>query len=126
METKSKRQSRYSVAFLKTLTDWVTNHPFVRVSPITNDTLLLNGTRYPKLLREVPIREPTYWRGRRESTEDRSMNDATHEYLLAELERREVFDYIEPFSDTEPDSDGSESDEEEDLSSDDEDASEEE
>jgi hypothetical protein len=69
---------------------------------------------------------PTYWRGRRESTEDRSMNDATHEYLLAELERREVFDYVESFSDTEPDSDGSESDEEDDLSSDDDDASEEE
>ena len=57
MKTKSKRQSRYSDAFLKSLTEWVTNHPFVRVSPITNDTLLLNGTRYPKLLREVPIRE---------------------------------------------------------------------
>ena len=54
---KSKRQSRYSDGFLKSLTEWVTAHPFVRVSPITNGTLLLNGTRYPKLLCEVPIRE---------------------------------------------------------------------
>ena len=53
----SKRKSIYSDKFLKSLTDWVTNHPFVRVSPIANDTLLINGVRVPKLLREAPIRE---------------------------------------------------------------------
>jgi hypothetical protein len=62
---------------------------------------------------------PTYWRGRRGTTEDKSMKDETHEYLLAELERRDVFDYEESFSDTEPESNESDQDGEEDLSSDD-------
>ena len=57
MRKKSKRKSIYSDEFLKSLTDWVTSHPFVRVSPIANDTLLINGVRVPKLLREAPIRE---------------------------------------------------------------------
>lgn len=57
LKKNSKRKSIYSDNFLKSLTDWVTNHPFVRVSPIANDTLLINGVRVPKLLREAPIRE---------------------------------------------------------------------
>ena len=57
LQTKYKRKSRYSDSFLKSLSEWATNHPFVRVSPIANDTLLINGTRVPKLLRECPIRE---------------------------------------------------------------------
>ena len=57
LRKQSKRKSIYSDEFLKSLTDWVTNHPFVRVSPIANDTLLINGVQVPKLLREAPIRE---------------------------------------------------------------------
>ena len=57
LRKKSKRKSIYSDEFLKSLTDWVTHHPFVRVSPIANDTLLINGVRVPKLLREAPICE---------------------------------------------------------------------
>jgi hypothetical protein len=57
LRKKAKRKSIYSDEFLTSLTDWVTNHPFVRVSPIANDTLLINGVRVPKLLREAPIRE---------------------------------------------------------------------
>ena len=85
---------------------------------LATDILLLPASNSNKL--------PTYWHGQRGSTEDRSINDTTHKYLLAELERREVFDYVESFSDTEPDSDGSKSDKEEDSSSDDDKASEEE
>jgi hypothetical protein len=57
LKTKSSQQSRYSNAFLKLLTEWVRNCPFIWVSPITNDMLLINGTHHPKLLRKVPIRE---------------------------------------------------------------------
>jgi hypothetical protein len=54
---KAKRSSRYTAAYRESVREWVSNHQFVRVSPIKSDMLQINGLQEPKLLREIPIRE---------------------------------------------------------------------
>jgi hypothetical protein len=54
---KARRKSRYDAAYKESIKQWVTNHQFVRVSPIRSDMLQIGDRREPKLLREIPIRE---------------------------------------------------------------------
>jgi hypothetical protein len=75
---------------------------------------------------------PTYWRGRRAANpalvEDTRLPDTEYDNLLAELERREVFDYEESFSETDSGSDDPNSDDDDnddDSSSEDDDSVEE-
>ena len=54
---KHKRKNKVSDEMRTEIIEWVRNHDMIRTSPNYNDTLLINGVRVPKELREVSLNE---------------------------------------------------------------------